>query len=222
MTNRSNLFGLVGATLGVIALVLPFTGGLFDGVSPLQTFAYHDDVWAQMLAASAFLSIPIAAWQLRRLSPSPPRPFEVAFAYILSTGAMLPALVQSISGARHLWLDHEIVIACFALLSAWGLATCNAALLALNIRRGVPRDVTAEVFLIGGYLPNTAFALVLFFPFDHRNVYIIVFAGWSIGAYVALAACIAFVARVALLLKSTKPVPPQQGAPTDAPKYSRR
>jgi len=161
----------------MIALVLPFAGRLFEGISPLQTFAYHLEVWAQMLAASAFLSIPIAAWQLRRLSPLPPRPFEVVLAYILSTGAMLPALVQGILAARELWSDHEGVIACFALLSSWGLATCNAALLALNIKRGVPRHVTAEVFLIGGYFTNTAFALVLFFPFARYGWF-----GWGIGA----------------------------------------
>ena len=85
-------------------------------------------------------------------------------------------------------------------LLCWSLATCNAALLARNLKRRVARDVTAEIFLLGGYLPNAVLALFLFgFP-D-------VMSGWDIGAYVVLATCIAYAARGVVLLRSWKATP---------------
>jgi len=224
MKNLANLSGLVGAALGVIALVLPFT----PNASPLAVLRPGTDLWAQELAGSALLSIPIAVWQLRRLRSSTPWTFEIVLAYVLSSAAMLPALGLSAQSAWGGWGQPEEAIWCAGLVACWGLAACNGALLVRNIRRHVVPHVIAEVFLLGGYLPNAVFALVLFYPFYGgpgkdpdliRHVFI--FTGWSVGAYVVLAACIAFLVKVVVILKSPGSYPPQPGASTDAPQAAR-
>jgi hypothetical protein len=125
---------------------------------------------------------------------------------------MLPALLLSVPW----WSAPERYIAFGLLLASWGPAASNAALLAWNIKRHVSRQVAAEVFLLGGYVPNAAFALVLFFPFfggpskdPNWDRHIFVFTGWDIGAYVVLAASIGYVAKIAVLLKSAKSVQPE-------------
>ena len=182
MTNRYNLLGLGSAALGIIALVLPFA----SNISPLDVVRW---LWGNqvliLLAAPAFLSIPIAAWQLRRLGSSLPTRPEIALAYLLSIGAMLATL--------KLWLNVGLPWES-PFFENLALIACNAALLARNIKRHVARQVTAEMFLLGGYLPGAIIALVGFFP------------DWDIGAYVVLAASIGYVAKMAVLLVPTERV----------------
>lgn len=225
----SNLFGLAGAALGVIALALPFTGHLFEGVSPIEVLWHDADSWAQMLAGSALLSIPIAFWQLRRLSSSTPLPFEIALAYVSSTTAMLPVLALSTQYAWYSWGQPEQAISCGGLVACWGLATSSGILLVRNIRRRIGPHVTAEVFLLGGYLPNAVYALVLFYPFygglekdPHGLRHLFISTGWSVGAYVVLATCIALVVRIVVLLNSHESYPPQPRATADAQQAARR
>ena len=224
MKNPANLSGLVGAALGVIALVLPFT----PHATPLGVLHPGMDFWAQELAGSALLSIPIAFWQLRRLGSSTPSTFEIVLAYILSSAAMLPALELSAQAAWGWWAKPEEAIGCAGLVACWGLAACNGALLVRNIRHHVIPHVTAEVFLLGGYLPNAVFALVLFYPFyggPDKDPYlthsVFIFSGWAVGAYVVMAACIAFLVKIVVLLRSPGSYPPQLGAATDAPQTAR-
>jgi hypothetical protein len=199
--------GLVGAALGVLALVLPFR----YGDSPLKVLwgAWHGNIFVLPyagLAAAGLLAVPIAAWQLQRLSSSPPWNFQIALAYIFSTSAMLPALGLSAWVAVVAFLEPNadarwwfVTLYWFVvLLSCWSLAACNALLLARNLKRRVARDVTAEVFLLGGYLPNAVLAFCVFPG---------VLDGWSIGAYVVLATCIAYAAKGAALLRSLKTAP---------------
>jgi hypothetical protein len=70
-------------------------------------------------------------------------------------------------------------------------------LLARNLKRRVVRHVAAEVFLLGGYLPNAVISLFFFFP-----------GALDIGAYVVLATCFAYAARGVALLRSVKTTPP--------------
>lgn len=221
---RSTLFGLAGAVLGMIALALPFTGDLFEGVSPIWVLWHDGDFWAQMLSGSALLSIPIVVWQLRGLSSSKPWPFEIALAYVLSSAAMLPVLALSTQFARNSWGQPEQAIFCAGLVACWGLATCSGILLVRNIRHRVVSHVTAEVFLLGGYFPNAVYALVLFYPFyggpenDPDSLrHLFIFSGWSVGAYVVLVACVTFVLRIVALLKSPESYPSQPSAAVEAP-----
>jgi hypothetical protein len=225
VTNPANLSGLGGAVLGVIALALPFTAS----ISPLEALRLGADLWAKMLAGSALLSIPIAAWQLRGLSASTRSPLEIALAYVLSSAAMLPALAMSAQTAWGWWGEPEEAIGCAGLVACWGLAACSGALLVRNIRHRVVSQATAEMFLLGGYLPNAVFALLLFFPFyggpgkdPDRLRHLFIFSGWDVGAYVVLATCITFVVKIVVLLKPPESFPPQQGAAEAAPHLARR
>lgn len=40
----------------------------------------------------------------------------------------------------------------------------NVLLLMRNLRKRVPREVAAEAFLLGGYIPNTALNLITLWP----------------------------------------------------------
>jgi len=222
MKSTANLFGVVGAALAVIALALPFTGG----ADPLRVSMADTFLLWQALAGSALLAIPIAGWQLRRLRSSPPWRFEIALAYVLSLAAMAPALYWSAWGAMEAWGRPEEPIFCAGLLASWGLFACNGILLVRNIRHDVVPHVTAEVFLLGGYLPNALFALLLFYPFYGRTGgpnlrQWFFFFGWDIGAYVVLAACIAFVVRIVMLLNSPESYLRPPGAEADSPQAAR-
>jgi len=213
MTNRFNLLGLGSAALGVIALVLPFYadhGGHFWSASPIAWFIYGWK-WSIEIAvavAPVFLSIPIIVWQLRLLGSSPLTRLEIALAYLLSTGAMLPALRSGGIAARIFWSEPEAgdsIVVATLLLATWGMAAFNLALLVWNIKRHVARHVIAEVFLLGGYLPQAVFWLVAFLPASGDTSFS---SGWAIGAYVVLATCIGYLAKIAVLLKSSKSVGP--------------
>jgi hypothetical protein len=76
------------------------------------------------------------------------------------------------------------------LASCWGFVAANVLLLARNLVRRVPNEVTAEVFLLSGYLPNAVLCLFLLFQW-----------GWNIGAYVVLIACVTYLLTIILLLR---------------------
>ena len=70
-------------------------------------------------------------------------------------------------------------------------STVNTLLLRHNLKAAAPTEVTAGVFLLGGYLPGaTLLLVVLSFEF-----------GCDIGAYVVLAACIGYVLRIISLMR---------------------
>jgi len=74
------------------------------------------------------------------------------------------------------------------------LETANVLLLRHNLKADLAQD-SANVFLIGGYLPTAILLLVVFFPSTGF------LRGWDIGAYVVLAACIGYVLRIISLVR---------------------
>lgn len=177
---KQRVAALLLAVPGVMALFLPFT----SGVSPYEGVRFSGSFFnLALLAAPAFLAVPIAVWHARRLYSNRLSAFEVALAYTLSAAAMVSVLTA-------------IVLSLPKILSSWGLlaiALClglggaNALLLVGNLRRRLPREAAAEVFLLGGYLPTAVFCLVAL-GLD------------EIGSYVVLTACIAYLVTIILLL----------------------
>jgi hypothetical protein len=66
-------------------------------------------------------------------------------------------------------------------------------LLRHNLLEAASAEVTTGVFLVGAYLPNATFSLVIFFPET-------LFTSWSTGAYFVLAACIGYSLRIIELM----------------------
>ncbi len=191
MARRERVAALVLALPGVVALFLPFT----VGVSPLIAVVKLDfSSPFMLLAAPAFLAVPIAAWQARRCAGGRLSVIEIGLAYSLATAAMLAVLVDTGIGLSESSLP-ELGLSGLALLAGcWGFAGANVLLLARNLVRRVPNEVTAEVFLLGGYLPNAVFCLIGFFPRGW-------FSGWDVGAYVVLIACVAYLLTIIFLLR---------------------
>ena len=181
---------LLLAVPGVLALFLPFTRGWspLDLVRPIGKFLH-----ASLVAGPAFLAVPIAVWQARRLFSSRLSAVEVALAYTLSAAAMVSVLTKITEMVGDLpkirWSDF---LGLLAIALCLGLVGANALLLVRNLRRRLPREAAAEVFLLCGYLPNAVFCLVLI-GFDPE-------LGLELGGYVVLTACIAYLVTIILLL----------------------
>lgn len=90
----------------------------------------------------------------------------------------------------------------------WGIAAINLLLLVRNRSRRLPRQVTAEVFLLGGYLPNAARCLA---DFSGEGPF-----GWDIGGYFVLGTCIGYLLRAVFLLWRPKDDGARPTAPADA------
>lgn len=151
-----------------------------------------------LLAAPSLLALPIAIWQARKLFSRRLISFEIAAAYALSAGAMI--LVLCYIALYFLWARDPQTIA--MTLSCWLLVIANVALLWRNRTRRISPEVRAEVFLLGGYLPNAAFSLLGFGWGNWSNL--------QAGAWTALAACVAYVISIALALRSDDAASPSK------------
>jgi len=200
MTTRERFLALVCASIGPVALPLPFSAG----ISPLE--ALFLDPLIAMLGAPMLLAIPITVWVLRRMLAHPAGRVEIAMAYVFSVAAMaIPmslGIYAELVDSPGLWSREALGLA-----ACWILALGNWALLASCRRRQSDPWLTAEIFLLAAYLPNAAFCLILFFPGD-------VFSGWDAGAYVVLVSSLVYANRAATLLSQLKRrgQPPALGA----------
>ena len=199
MITRKQLFSFWPDVLGVGAIVLPF----LYGVSPLEAFFIFRfsafwQIW--LLAAPLFLAIHIAVWQVLRVLRGIPTKTERVLAYALSTGAMLPPLIPTILivGAllsRNEPLEDGYLRVVVMLVPTWTLVAANALLLLHNLKVAAPAEVTAGVFLVGGYLPNAIFCPIFLSGFSIYSW------SWNIGAYFVFATCIGYVLRIISLMR---------------------
>lgn len=181
------------AVPGVAALFLPF---IYER-SPLQGLGFlvrGDYFWgADLAAVPALLALPIAAWQLRGLSPSGRRSSEIALAYFLSAAAMLYIPFVTIyfvlsrsweSSPAGLPMTEAIAFA-----SSWGLVLATW-IAARKLRTMRLNESAAELFLTGGYLPTPVWFLIswLHSPFN-------------IGAWIVGIACVAYLATMVLVYR---------------------
>jgi hypothetical protein len=212
MFDRDRVVGLVGAALGLAALLLPFA----DEKSPMKVLYWvlREPPWrvewwypAHLVAAPAFLAIPIAAYQVRRTTKSPPGRVAVALAYLFAGTAMLHVLIiclailPSYSQVRVMLTTPpsyvtfswaEVASSLLAPIVPMLLVLANAVLLVRNRRNHLRRHDVAEIFLLGSYLPGAALAMLLL-------------VHWlQFGAYVVLATSIVYVARAILLLRASR------------------
>jgi cation transport ATPase len=192
------VFVLLFSLVGTAALFLPFSSGVspFDVVAGQLLKGDFFGKWFLLhLAIPFFLSIPILIWQARRLFVDHVTKGEIATAYALSTAPMLSTAVSL--GIQTFYLVWEpsksgngYMIT--ALVVSWLLLIANVLLLMRNRRARLSREATAEVFLLGGYLPNAIFCLVAFYPEGW-------FSGWGIGAYLIAVVSIGYLAAIVLL-----------------------
>jgi hypothetical protein len=185
MTRLNRLTIFIPALTGFVALALPFTGSdpLFTAIRFLWDPGFRE---FGFLAAAMFLTIPIAAFQVHRLVADRVAPVAVRLSYTFSAAAVLPILLLSVwfvwrevHASPERWIS-EVWLLIVSGLSSWGFTVINLLLLLRNLARRLPREVTAEVFLLGGYLPNAVWCLVGSGFFD----------GWEVGAYLVLGTCI--------------------------------
>ena len=191
---RKQLLSFWPDVLGVGALVLPFAGGISPLKYLLIGFTTVWEIW--LLAVALLLSIHIAIWQALRVLRGIPTKTERVLAYALSLGSILWPIVLTVlwvadmlSGGEpsndHFLLEVLLSVSLSALIAA------NALLLRHNLKRATPTEVSAGVYLVGGYLPNATMCLVIF----SQGWY-----SWNVGAYVVLAACIGYVLRIINLM----------------------
>lgn len=189
MQKPARIAALLLALPGVVALFLPFT----QDTSPLdEILSFGQFFNFSQLAAPAFLAIPIVAWQTRRLFVQRLSVSEITAAYVLSTGAIVSVLAFTV-----LLLKDEPDMPGFgaaAIGLCWALVVANALVLMRNLAKGVTREAAAEVFLLGGYLPNAVFCLILFGRGQWSRL--------EIGALFVLIACVGYVASIVLALRS--------------------
>ena len=96
--NRKQLLGFWPDVFGIGALWLPFIAD----TSPLDVVAPWSEVWdptKALLAAPAFLAVPIAYWQAIRLLHRTTTKVEKTLAYAFSTGLQSLTQYQIISTA---------------------------------------------------------------------------------------------------------------------------
>lgn len=181
--------------LALPGLAVPFLPFTYD-VSPLQTIL-PGRWWGNvtLLGAPFFLAIPIAIWQARRLFASRLTSFEIVAAYVLSAGAMISVLwfigILLSDEGFNTFRKVEPTVSIFA---CWLLVVANVALLWRNRFKPIAPEARAEVFLLGGYLPNAIFCLLAFGWGDWSRL--------QSGAWTAAIACVAYVVSIVLVLRS--------------------
>lgn len=188
--------------LALPGLVAPFLSFTYF-VSPMDTirlawFSRGDEAWILwilgVLGAPFFLSIPIATWQARRLFGGRLSAREVAAAYVLSIAAM----ISTLPFASSILLDAKAFSASGVLapIIFWALfILANVALLWHTRAKHMASETSAEVFLLGAYLPNAVFCLIGFGGNDS-------WAFLQIGAWVALIASLGYLISIALTLRT--------------------
>lgn len=185
------VFVLLLSLIGTAALFLPFT----SDTSPLRALVAAVTPGAFpfrliFLAVPFFLSIAILAYQARSLMVDRIPDAEIAIAYALSIVAMLSVLgfIAPLAFADYVISRHETI----SIVVAIAFVGTNLLVLLRNRRAELPRDATAEAFLLGGYLPNSAFCLAAFYPDG-------LFSGWNIGAYLIAVVSLGYLAAIVLL-----------------------
>ena len=194
MITRRQLQSFWPDLLGLAALVLPFA---YD-VSPLEALTVGG-LPITLLGVAFGLAIPIAVWQGLRVWRGTATRIERAAAYVLSAAAMLwPAVWPTLMLADQLWRGQSLTdvqaLIVILTISGWVLVSANALLLRSNLKAAAPAEVTAGVFLVGGYLPNAIFCIIGFSE-NWR---------WNIGAYVVMGACIGYVLRMVMLMRGRR------------------
>ena len=198
MSRERKIFGIVAGIAGLFALVAPFTAG----TSPIggMLLAYqldYDGMFLFSISAPALLAIPIAMWQVRRIFVPEPSALEITLAYLFATSAMLPVLGASFL-AGLAWRGDDYPLYRSALAVDWCAVIGNCILLIKNRRDEQAPGVSAEVFLLLGYIPNAMFILIFF------SYWTFIFGptwGWDFGAYVVLTTCVLYGAQAFLLLR---------------------
>ncbi len=207
MITRKQLLSFWPDVLGFGALVLPFA----SGISPLKYlligFATGWQIW--LLAVALLLAIHIAVWQALRVLRGIPTKTERVLAYALSLGSILWPIILTVLWVADSLSGGEPSKDNFGLegllsVSIWALIAANALLLRHNLKTAAPAEVSAGVYLVGGYLPNATICLVIF----SQGWY-----SWNVGAYFVLAACIGYVLRIISLMRHGTKAYRLQGKP---------
>ncbi len=215
MTTLNRLTIFIPALTGLLGLALPFKAG----VSPLNAITdLLGSAWVRgLLAMPMFLVIPIALLQVHRLVAERMTQVEVVLSFMFSAVAVVPILVLSLWGGWEMfhsllepWIYRVWVFIVWN-LSSWGFAVINLLLLVRNLAKRLPREVTAEVFLLGGYFPNAVCCLVVFYAGAWRL---------EVGAYLVLATCIGYLIRIVLLLWRRGDDAPRSNAPLGEPAHA--
>lgn len=192
--NRSlKIFALVVSCIGVVVPFLPFS----DGVSPLDTLTQFIGPGLRLprlalLGAPFFLPIGILAWQLRGLKSNRLTRAEFVAAYLLSAAAMLSVAAFVVWALIEGGLPRNNVRDLVTFASVPVTISVIALLLLRNRRAMVSRECAAEVFMLGGYLPNAITCLVGFW------------GNLQVGANLALAVSVGYVAVMALLSRGER------------------
>jgi len=194
MITRRQLLSFWPDLLGLAALVLPFA----FNVSPLKALS-GGGLSITLLGVAFGLAIPIAVWQGLRVWRGTATKTERVVAYVLSVAAMLwPVVWPTLMLAEWFWRGQSLIgdqaLTVILTISSWALVSANVLLLRSNLKAAAPAEVTAGVFLTGGYLPNAIFCIIGFS--DNW--------GWNIGAYVVMGACIGYVLRMVLLVRGRR------------------
>lgn len=176
--------------LAIGGLGFPFVGGV-----SLLDILFGDYQGYILAAAPLALAVPIVVWKILRVLGRVTTKTELLLCYALSTGAMACALFWAIGFSLyilqaniHIWLSMWLAIGC-----AVALIVVNVLLLRHNLTAVIPAEVSAGVFLVGGYLPNATFWLLYWCiswpPF------------WDIGAYLVLASSVGYILRISCSMR---------------------
>ena len=195
MDRSRRVFVLLLAAIGTAALFFPFAANVSPWDAAVREISDTRRWWqlpVLLLVAPFFLSIPILAWQIRgwvagRLSRT-----EIAAFHFLSTAAMTATMLSMLAivfDELKVRGEAELFGPLGAAVAACAAATlANALLLVRNRRAAGSPEAAAEAFLLGGYLPNGVFCLILCFN-----------EGLQVGAYMILAVSIGYAAAIVLL-----------------------
>lgn len=157
---RKQLLSFWPDVLGIGALVLPFVAD----VSPLDVLSGNKHLDFFFAAAVFILAIPIAAWQVLRVLRDVSTKGGRVLAYALSMGAILSAVYFGVGVTTAMLQSNSkfLLFLGLAVVSVLTLIVANVLLLRHNLKVAAPAEVTAGVFLVGGYLPHAAFFLLFF------------------------------------------------------------
>lgn len=187
------IFVLSVSLLAVAALFLPFT---FD-VSPWAVVkGGHVPNGFILLAAPFFLAVAIVAWEVRRVVKDRLTSGEIAVAYGLSIAAMLSVLGFVILLVKPEAVTYADIVIPTILWSM--LAGANMLLLMRNRRAGLSREAIGEAFMLGGYLLNAIFNLMLW-SLDGW------FSNLNIGAYLIAVVCVGYATAIFLISRANRP-----------------